>query len=111
VLRHVSQVHARQLAQVSKASPNKKTAHKSALKQARVSKLKQKRKLEMAKSQPNFRPAQHLNKSQILISLFEKPSIEEQLPKSFQSDLVPRHSSPSTTTSTPQGKDFNLISS
>jgi hypothetical protein len=96
VLRHVSQVHARQLAQVSKASPNKKTAHKSALKQARVSKLKQKRKLEMAKSQPNFRPAQHLNKSQILISLFVKPSIEEHLPKSFQSDLVPRHSSPST---------------
>jgi hypothetical protein len=29
-------------------------------------------------------------------SLFEKPSIEEHLPKSFQSDLVPRHSSPST---------------
>jgi hypothetical protein len=50
----------------------------------------------MAKSQPNFRPAQHLNKSQILISLFEKPSIEEHLPKSFQSDLVPCHSSPST---------------
>jgi hypothetical protein len=99
------------LRKVSKASLNKKTAHKSALKQARVSKLKRKRKLPMAKSQPNFRPAQHLNKSQILISLFEKPSIEEHLPKSFQSDLVPRHSSPSNTFNKPQGKDFNLISS